>query len=327
MRVATAIFCLCLQIIACKGSNFADKDNSSRKDGDAAPVADDQDDAIALEPTAIGGAYLGCFADPQISPELVTGKTSDELAVGCQVFEDSNFTRVKVSNRVVVEGGEVEVAGSRRALAIQAVVQHPRWGWVTRVPLQALRANLFLQARANPSASLVRVRVELLDLLPSGLLTGSQALLSGFYKLRIKDTVFCAHGNPEWGWDAINKKPIVDPVVVNSCNNAIPFRLTRFEGGVRIHVPNPKPLTCDTQNYAVEHCNDSCIDLEDFGLGNRFVLWACTKSLEAQSYALIPSIQGAVRIQGNGRPLTLFGGLLIPDLGTTVDIEVLPVLP
>lgn len=327
MRVAAAIMCMCFLVFACKGSNFAGKDNSSPKSGDTAPIADDQDDAIALEPTAVGGAYLGCFADPQIASDLVPGKTSDELAVGCQVFEDSNFNRLKENSAVVVEGGEVEIAGSRRPLAIQSIAQHPRWGWVTRVPAQALNGKLFLLARSSPNANQVRVRVELLDFLPSGLLTGPEAMLTGLYKLRLKDTLFCAHGNPEWGWDAFSKKPIVDPLQVNVCGAALNFRFTRFENGLRIHAPNPKPLTCDTQNYAVEHCSDSCVDLEDFGLGNRFVLWACTKSVEAQSYTLIPATEGAVRVHGNGRPFTRFGGLLIPDLGTSVEIEVVPVGP
>jgi hypothetical protein len=313
--------------LACKGSNFADKSNSSRKDSDAAPVTDDQDDSIALEPTAVGGAYLGCFVDPQIAPDLVNGLSADEMPVGCQVFEDTHFTRIKETSNVIVESGELELAGNRKALVIRALPQHPRWDWVTKVPLPALHANIFLQAQAKAGSASVRVRVELLDILPSGLATRPEALLTGAYKLRLKGTLFCADGNPLWGWDAAANKPIVDPIQINVCPGSLNFRFARFESGLRIHVPNPKPLTCDTQNYAVEHCNDSCVDLEDFGLGSRVVLWACTKSLEAQSYTLIPSTHGSIRIEGNGRPLTRFGGFLIPDLGTTTDFEILPVAP
>jgi hypothetical protein len=327
MRAASSLVFICFLLLSCKGSNFADKNSSSRKDGDAAPMSDDQEETIALEPTAVGGAYLGCFVDSQISPDLVSGQNADEMPVGCQVFEDSQFTRVKTNNSVIVESGELEFSGSRRPLVIRSLPQHPRWAWVTKVPLLALHANIFLQAQAKAGSAAVRVRVELLDFLPAGLVTSPEAFLSGSYKLRLKDTLFCADGNPVWGWDAAASKPIVDPIKINVCSNALNFRFTRFESGLRIHVPNPKPLTCDTQNYAVEHCSDSCIDLENFGLGNRFVLWACTKSVESQSYTLIPSTQGAIRIQGNGRPLTRFGGVLIPDLGTTVDFEILPVAP
>jgi hypothetical protein len=327
MRAASSLVFICFLLLSSKGSNFADKNSSSRKDGDAAPMSDDQEETIALEPTAVGGAYLGCFVDSQISPDLVSGQNADEMPVGCQVFEDSQFTRVKTNNSVIVESGELEFSGSRRPLVIRSLPQHPRWAWVTKVPLLALHANIFLQAQAKAGSAAVRVRVELLDFLPAGLVTSPEAFLSGSYKLRLKDTLFCADGNPVWGWDAAASKPIVDPIKINVCSNALNFRFTRFESGLRIHVPNPKPLTCDTQNYAVEHCSDSCIDLENFGLGNRFVLWACTKSVESQSYTLIPSTQGAIRIQGNGRPLTRFGGVLIPDLGTTVDFEILPVAP
>jgi hypothetical protein len=326
MRVATGLLCLCFSFLACKGSNFADKSRPTHKSGDAAPVTEDEE-AIALEPTSVGGAYLGCFADPQISSDLINGRSADEIAVGCQVFEDPHFNHVKESSGIVLDSGEVDIAGSRRPLVFQTLNQHPRWLWVTKTSVLALHANIFLQARASADSNPVQVRVELLDILPSGLVTEPEALLTGVYKLRLKDTIFCAHGNPEWGWDAVNNKPIVEPVLVDICAKSLNFRFTRFENGLRIHVPNPKPLTCDTQNYAVEHCNDSCVDLEAFGRGSRVVLWACTKSVEAQSYSLLPSIGGSVRIQGNGRPLTRFGGLLIPDLGTTVDFEIVPVAP
>lgn len=325
MRVATGLLFLCFMFLGCKGSTFADKDGS-RKDGDAAPASDDTDDAIALEPTAVGGAYLGCFVDPQLAPE-VQGSDPTELPVGCQVFEDANFNRVKEKHTVVVDSGEWEIAGNPKPLAIQTLNQHPRWAWATRVPPFALHANLFLQARSQASAKPLRVRVELMDFLPSGLITGPQAMLAGAYKMRIKGTFFCADGNPVWGWDALNKKPIVDPVMIDGCSESLNFRFTRFENGLRIHVPNPKPLTCDTENYAVEHCNDSCVDLEDFGTGSRFVLWACTKSMEAQSYTIVPGSKGSIRIQGNGRPLTKFGALLVPDVGLAVEFEIVPVAP
>jgi hypothetical protein len=115
--------------------------------------------------------------------------------------------------------------------------------------------------------------------------------------------------------------------MLNLCPLALNFRLTRFENGLRLHVPNPKPLTCDTVNFAVEHCNDSCVDLENFGLGNRFVLWACTNTVKAQSYAMTPASQGSVRIQTNGRPLTKFGAMIIPDHGSAIELEIIPVAP
>lgn len=325
MRVATGLFCLFLVLFGCKGSTFADKDGS-RKDGDAAPATDDTDDAIALEPTAVGGAYLGCFVDLQLAPEI-QGMSADELPVGCQVFEDSNFNRIKEKHSVVVESGAWEIAGNQKPLVIQTLNQHPRWAWATRVPPFALHANLFLQARSQATTNPVSVRVELMDFLPSGLITGPQAMLTGAYKMRIKGTFFCADGNPVWGWDALSKKPIVDPVMIDGCSESLNFRFTRFESGLRIHVPNPNPLTCDTDNYAVEHCNDSCVDLENFGIGSRFVLWACTKSLEAQSYKFTAGSKGSVRIEGNGRPLTKFGALLVPDVGSLVEFEIVPVLP
>lgn len=325
MRVATGLLFLSFALFACKGSTFADKDGS-RKEADAAPASDDTDDAIALEPTAVGGAYLGCFVDPQLAPDI-TGLGANELPVGCQVFEDTNFTRVKEKHTVVVESGEWEIAGNQKPLVIQPLNQHPRWAWATKVPPFALHANLFLQARNQAMTNPMRVRVELMDFLPSGLITGPQAMLTGGYKLRIKGTFFCADGNPIWSWDAVNRTPIVDPVMIGACSESLNFRFTRFENGLRIHVPNPQPLACDTNNYAVEHCNDSCVDLENFGTGSHFVLWACTKSTVAQSYTFLPGSKGAIRIQGNGRTFTKFGLLLVPDLGVAVEFEILPVAP
>jgi hypothetical protein len=327
MRVATGILGLCLLLGACKGSNFVSKNDSKPKSGEASAAVDEDDDAIALEPTSVGGAYLGCFVDPQISSESTGGRRADELPVGCQTFEDSNFHQVKPNSGLSIEGAELELAGNRKTIGIQPIPQHPRWSWVGKVPMMAANAKLIVQVRANGAANPVTLQLELSDILPAGLALAPEGLQTGTYKIRIKGTSHCLHGNPVWSWDPEASKPLTDPVMLNLCPLALNFRFTRFENGLRLHVPNPKPLTCDTENYAVEHCNESCVDLENFGLGNRFVLWACTRSVQAQSYELLPASKGSVRIQANGRLLTKFGALIIPEHGAAIELEIIPVAP
>jgi len=329
MRAATGLYILMIIALAgCKSSNFAGKDQSSRQSAAAEAASTSTDDAedevIALEPTSVGGAFLGCFVDPQIQAEFLKDQPADGVAIGCQAFDDANFSRVLGRGGLIVESGEIEVAGSRQAFKVQSVEKHPRWAWVSRIPAQALSANLYLNLRANAESRLLHMRVELLDILPAAVAGQALALTSGSYRLRLKGTGACLNGNPIWDWDDDAQKPITDTLQTKACAEALRFRFTSFGQGLRMHVPNPEPDSCDTQNFAVEHCNDSCVDLDDFGRGNRFSLWACTLSVEAQSFRVISGSKGAARFQVNGRFINRVDQLLLPALDAAAEIEIIP---
>src|SRR5690606_33123894 len=117
----------------------------------------------ALEPSSIGGAFLGCFVDPQIPPELLDDHPTDGQAIGCQAFGDSNFTRVLGRGNLVVEQGSIQVGASEQNLALEPVDAHPRWAWVSRIPTEARMDTLQLKVRAEAGADPVNLRVELLD--------------------------------------------------------------------------------------------------------------------------------------------------------------------
>src|SRR5690606_1056360 len=95
--------------------------------------------------------------------------------------------------------------------------------------------------------------------------------------------------------------PVADALQTKDCATALEFHFRPYEDGFRLFVANPKPAFCDIWNYVVDLCKHSCLDLEGYGQGQRFILWACTYSKEAQSYKLIPDQRGAVRLQANGR--------------------------
>lgn len=329
MRATTGLYILmAIALAGCKGSNFAGKGQSSRQSAAAEAAStgttDTDDEVIALEPTSVGGAFLGCFVDPQIPADLFKDQPADGVAVGCQAFDDANFSRVLGRGGLIVESGEIQVAGARQVLKVQSMEKHPRWAWITRIPAQALSANLYLNLRANTESRLLHMRVELLDILPAAVAGQALALTSGSYRLRLKGTSACLNGNPVWAWDD-EQKPITDTLQTKACAEALRFRFTSFGKGLRMHVPNPEPDSCDTQNFAVEHCNDSCVDLENFGLGNRFSLWACTLSAEAQSFIVISGSKGAARFQVNGRFINLVDQLILPALDAAVEVEIIPV--
>lgn len=332
MKAATILLCALIlsNVLACKGLNFSKNGGStinSRASSDTA--ADDSDDdideSIALEPTSVGGAFLGCFIDRQIHPDQLKElpESAASLPVGCQAFDGSNFTHIVGPGSISIESAEIQTAGVKEPLTILAVDSHPRWAWITKVPAQASNSNLYFNVSPDGKSDPFKIRVELLDILPAS----ASGLTTGSYKLRIKGSSFCLNGNPEWSWDSDNRRPIADSLQQKDCEEALDFRFSSFQGGLRLHVPNPKPFTCDTENYAVEFCSDSCVDLENFGLGNRFTLFACTKSVEAQSFSLIPGTRGAMRLRANGRYINLINNLIVPTADAGVEFELVPSVP
>ncbi|WP_141733687.1 hypothetical protein [Oligoflexus tunisiensis] len=314
-----------LLLLSCKGATFKNQIDE-KQDSTTAQADNDDDQVIALEPSSIGGAFLGCFVDSQIQPELLEDLPTEGEAIGCQAFGDSNFTQVLGRGSLVADQGTILVGDSEQSLAFQPVDAHSRWAWVTRIPTEARMDSLNLKVRAEEGDEPVNLRVELLDSMPAVLAADPEALKSSTYKLRLKGTDQCLDGNPVWRLNVITQKPVADALQIAVCSEALDFRFRPYEDGYRLFVANPKPAFCDIWNYVVDLCKHSCLDLEDYGQGQRFILWACTYSKAAQSYVMIPDERGAVRLQVNSRFVSLRDGLIQPDPEDGIAFELVPSL-
>jgi hypothetical protein len=333
MKSASSCFALCVaMMLGCKGGNFTDKSanvttaasqEAARVETIAAEENDDEvTEVIALEPTSVGGAFLGCFADPQIEADLLKdiNPGADTIAVGCQAFDDANFSHVLGRGTLVMEN--VAVQAQNRAFA--TLDNHPRWAWLTSVPRGSFQSQLSISVRARADAVPVQLRVELLDTLPASIALGPLALSQGTYKLRAKNSGLCLDGNAAWDFDNVAGRPVTESLRLVDCETALSFRFSSFQSGWRLHVPHPAPPSCDLSNTPVAYCGQSCIDLENFGLGPRFVLWACTTSVEAQNYVLTSANRGAVRMQANGRFINLKETTIFPDMEAGLEFDIVP---
>ncbi|WP_141732241.1 hypothetical protein [Oligoflexus tunisiensis] len=338
MKTANGCLALCLaMLLGCKGMNFAQNRDSETttassesaraetlapEEAEETEEAVDTVDAVALEPISVGGAFLGCFVDPQIDADLLKdiNPGTDSVAVGCQAFDDANFSRVLGRGSLVMESATIQ----SQTLTFTSVDNHLRWSWLTRVPSVALQSKLSISIRASADAVPIQLQVELLDILPASIAMGPLALSQGTYKLRVKGSGLCLTGNAAWAYDTVARKPVTESLRMTECSTALSFRFSNFDNGWRLSVPHPAPPSCDLNNTPAEYCGQSCIDLEDFGLGTRFVLWACTLSVEAQSYVLTSAGRGAVRLQANGRFVSMKDNAILPDLDAAMEFEIVP---
>jgi hypothetical protein len=96
-RAAAGVMALSLGLLGCKGHVFKGKSSTekSKQNADSSAVIKDassnKDESIALEPTAIDGAFLACFVDRQIAVDIIPGNGSmaDQIPIGCRLFEDA----------------------------------------------------------------------------------------------------------------------------------------------------------------------------------------------------------------------------------------------
>jgi hypothetical protein len=211
MNKAQGLAALGLLLVSCKGASFNEQ-SDGKQDSTIMHADDDEDQVIALEPSPIGGSFLGCFVDPQIEPELLQDQPLEGVAIGCQTFENRSFTRVHKNDSFVVERGAIRIGDREQSLMFQALNTHFRWNWVTRVPAEAQMDSLQLQVRADPGTEAVSLRVELSDSLPPVLAMDPELLKTGSYKLRVKGTDQCLHGNPIWRLNIVTQKPIAEAI-------------------------------------------------------------------------------------------------------------------
>ncbi len=330
MKSAISCYAACfLALLACKGINFGEsRDSSGTKaaSDSARDDADDTEETVASEPVSVGGAFLGCFLDPQIEPDLMKdfNETPDSVSVGCQAFDNADFTRVLGRGKLVLDGVDIQTSRGSQPLAFKAVDNHPRWSWLLRVPAATWQRKLYFNIRASEESSPIRLFVELLDILPAAVAAEPLGLTGGSYKLRVKGSTQCLAGNAAWAYDPIARKPITESLQLVECANGFNFQFLSFQNGFRFFVSHPEPPTCNTETTPAEVCGQSCVDLENYGLGPRFVLWICTRSVEAQSFSLVPGAKGAVRLQANGRFILVNDNLLLPDLTTAAEFELIP---
>jgi len=310
---------LSLGLLGCKGNVFkgSSATEKSKKNADSsATIKDgsaDKDETVALEPTAIGGAFLACFVDRQVPTEMLPalGSKAAQVPIGCSLFEDTSYSRRAFKSEISIENAQIESVSDAKALTLLPVTNHPRWSWLGLAPEGVESKVLQVQVRVAQNEA-VTIRVDFFDLLPSGN-ASILNLISGAFKIRLQGTATCLHGDPKWSWDLESSKPVTQALTVTDCNSAISFRFAPMLLGIRLMTVNPKPFSCDLTNFASEYCDNSCVDLENLGSGNRFVLFACTKSAEAQMHFFWPSAAGSIRMIVNKNFISFSEGLFVPD--------------
>ncbi len=318
-RACVGVMALSLGLLGCKGNVFKGDSSTekSKQNADSSAIvkdaSSDQDESVALEPTAIGGAFLACFVDRQIPSEIIpgTGSTADQVPIGCSLFEDASYSRRAFKSEISLENAKIESTTDTKALTLLPVANHPRWSWLGLVPSGVQSKVLQVKVRVAQNEA-ITVRVDFLDLLPSGNASILNLFL-GAFKIRLQGTSTCLHGDPNWSWDIENGKPVTQALATTDCNSAISFRFAPMLTGIRLMTVNPKPFSCDPTNFASEYCDNSCVDLENFGSGNRFVLFACTKSSEAQMHFFLPGAAGSIRMLVSKKFISFSDGLFVAD--------------
>ena len=267
--------------------------------------------ATASEPVSVGGAYLTCAIDRQItSAQLGSSLSAQELGVGCSLFSDSNYAERKSSDGFNLLGARIVQGNVKSPIGVIPSPAHPRWSWLLKIAAteasRELRWDINYQGTSYPGFKVI-VR----ETIPGSLLVG-MTFSEGSFAIAAAGKGGCFGGDPHYDFVFVNgavQSTKAQPLTLVPCETAPHFKWTAWQGGYRIHMFNPNPVmtTCDANYYEPSLCDRSCVDLTNSGIGNRFELFACSLSVAAQSakLTLSPSSPGSVRLKFNDRAMGL----------------------
>jgi len=267
------------------------------------PAVDRLEDAS--EPVMVGGSFLGCFIDHS----LVSASETDITLwpFGCAVFADSEFQMRHLASEFEISKASLKSADGRTSdLLLTPQTQHPRWTWIGYLPADSGPYDLSLTITGtSPPNNHETLSLQVSDVLPPSLL-GLGLVANAEFKFRYSATELCLSGNPVW--QSTPEGFLKDQLRLVPCREAVSFRFAPWLDGYRVHTANPTQPACDPRWYPADFCNRSCADLADFGRGDDFELFACTYSQEAQLLRFQEADDLTVKIQVNGRNMTIDEG-------------------
>lgn len=298
---------------ACSDQSFQDKHSSQQMDviqandenpeielEESEPESEKATIEKASEPVMVGGTFLSCSIDYSA---LEPNNLSENMqALGCSVFLDEELGERQLDP-------EFNIAAARFASnpeaesAVDFVRQpdHPRWTWITQIPESEEVSNMVLTIE-SPDGREQKVEVDISDVIPPSMI-GLGLVPDSEFKLRMPGTDLCIHGDPMWSGTTGNFT--AHTLTLAPCEQALSFQISPWLEGYRVHTEYPSTFTCEEEFYDQELCERVCIDLNSFGNGDDFELFACTFSQEAQMLLFEPGESLSVKFSANNRNMTL----------------------
>lgn len=265
-----------------------------------------QPEQMASEPVLVGGAYLSCSIDRQItSQELGGSLTANDLPLGCSLFQGEKLGMRIADAGYTIQKAALITPNERRELTIvKAAPAHRRWSWLSKIQVGEGSRELRVDVESNAILT-KNLKIILRESIPGSLVVGTD-LSQGSYSLFAEEKGECLRASPNWNLPAGASETVAEAAHLGACDTAPRFKWLAWMGGYRIHQFNDKRIVaCLANTYDQALCDRSCLDLKNFGTGNRFEMNGCTFSVEAQAamISLSPVQAGGMRLRFNNRTM------------------------
>ncbi|SMF24546.1 hypothetical protein [Pseudobacteriovorax antillogorgiicola] len=292
MKVSRPMAIIILTLSCSPADNFLDSTEKSTtisldKPGsqveaneDLSPHDPDSFTTAVNEPVMVGGAFLSCSVDTNLSDEA-------NLGFGCAVFEDQSLTaKSAFVDQIYIERASLVENGASTVEVSMTRIETGDWHWNGKAPRQfisnqKLSISLLVRNSSNPMNSEAIV-VPINSVMPLSVALESSDLGSRDFYLQHADSGLCLSGPSRWSYDLNTDAAIVTSLGFSECSSAQPVRFQAYDSGYRITTPNPNATQCFFQEF----CELSCIDLVDYANSDQVAFYGCTYTAEAQSFSL-----------------------------------------